>query len=322
MKTRRWINATAIAMLTASALAACGGSDDKNSGGLEKTDLTIATLPTPDAATLYIAIQKGYFKAEGLNVKPVVLGNGSDNGSDISNRVVSGNADFADSGYIPIILAASNGAPLKIVVDAYQGRSKLYPIMTLPNSGIRQAKDLAGKKIGIINTNGFPALLTESALKGAGLSSSSVKYVEVQLPAMAAALKNHSIDAAFMSDPWVSQLEQQLGAQQVVDTMSGPTADLAVGGYIASTRYVQKNPKTVAAFKRAMLKAQTTAQDPTEIARVLPTFIKGLSPQTAQTIDLGTYPVSMSKTRLQRVADLMTQYGQLKRHYDVQPLLG
>lgn len=318
MNTRRWISATALIMLAASALTACGGSDKKSSGGLEKTNLTVATLPTPDAATLYLAIQKGYFKAEGLNVKPSILGNGAD----IVNRVVSGNADFADSGYIPIILAASNGVKLRVVVDAYQGRSKLYPIMTLPSSGIHDAKGLAGKKIGIINTKGFPALLTQSALQGAGLKVSDVKYVEVQLPAMAGALKNHSIDAAFMSDPWVSQLEQQLGARQVVDTMSGPTADLAVGGYIASQRFAQKNPKTVAAFQRAMAKAQADAQDRNQISQVLPTFIKGLSPQTAQTINLGSYPVSLNKTRLQRVADLMTQYGQLKQHYDVQPLLG
>jgi NitT/TauT family transport system substrate-binding protein len=317
MKTRHWISATAVVALAASLLSACGGSDKKNAGGLEKTDLTVATLPTPDAATLYLAIKKGYFKAEGLDVKPVIIGNGAD----IVQRVVSGSADFADSGYIPIILAASHGVRLKIVVDAYQGRSKLYPIMALPSSGIKDAKGLEGKKIGIINTKGFPALLTQSALKGAGVPANSVHYVEVQLPAMAAALKNKSIDAAFMSDPYVSQIEQQLGARQVVDTMSGPTADLAVGGYIASQRYTQQNPKTVAAFKRAMLKAQTDAQDRNEISGVLPTYIKGLQPQTAQTINLGTFPTSLNKTRLQRVADLMTQYGQLKGHFDVQTLL-
>jgi NitT/TauT family transport system substrate-binding protein len=111
---------------------------------------------------------------------------------DTIQRVVSGNVDFADSGYIPIILAASNGVKLRIVVDAYQGRGKLYPIMTLPNSGIHNAKDLAGKKNGIINTKGFPALLTESTLTAAGVPVSSVKYTEVQLPARSAATSPRS----------------------------------------------------------------------------------------------------------------------------------
>ena len=52
MTTRRWISATAIITLVASAITACGGSDKKSSGGLEKANLTVATLPTPDAATL------------------------------------------------------------------------------------------------------------------------------------------------------------------------------------------------------------------------------------------------------------------------------
>jgi NitT/TauT family transport system substrate-binding protein len=71
-----------------------------------------------------------------------------------------------------------------------------------------------------------------------------------------------------------------------------------------------------------MGKAQTDAQDRGEITQILPKYIKGLSPQTARTINLGTYPTSLNKARLQRVADLMTRDGQLKGHYDVQPLLG
>jgi NitT/TauT family transport system substrate-binding protein len=318
VKTRNWTSAIAVVALAASLLSACGGSDKKNAGGLEKTNVTIATLPTVDAATVYLAIKKGYFKAEGLNVKTSII----QNNPDIIQRVLSGNLDFAHVNYVTLFVATANGVKVKIISDAYQGRDKLFPIMALPSSGIKDAKGLQGKKIGIINTKGFPALLTQSALSGAGVPVNSVHYVEIQLPAMGTALKNKSIDAAFMADPYVSQIEQQFGARPVVDTMSGPTADLAVSGYITSPRFAQQNPKTVAAFKRALAKAQADAQDRNEITGVLPTYIMGLTPQTAQTISLGTYPTSLNKTRLQRVADLMTQYGQLKGHYDVQPLLG
>jgi NitT/TauT family transport system substrate-binding protein len=318
MKIRRWSYATVIAMLAMSALTACGGSDSpKSSSGLEKTDLKVGLLPIPDVATVYLARSKGYFKAEGLNVTPTILSNGSETIS----RVMSGGVDFSYSAYIPIVQAASSGVKIRVVSDGYQGRSNLYPIITLPNSPIHSAKELAGKKIGLINTKGFPSLLTDAALKNAGVEPKDVHLVGIQYPNMPVALQNHSIDAAFMTEPYLSQSQQKFGARMIVDTMAGPTADLPVGGYIASQKFAKENPKTLAAFQRAMAKAQAAATDRNLVGQILPTYVKGLSPQVAQTITLGVYPGSLSKTRLQRVADLMTELGALKQHYDVSAIL-
>jgi NitT/TauT family transport system substrate-binding protein len=318
MKIRRWTIATAIAMLATSALTACGGSDSpKKSGGLEKTNIKVGLLPIPDAAAVYLGISKGYFKAAGLNVTPTIL----TNGSETISRVMSGGVDFAYSAYIPIVQAASAGVKVKVVTDGYQGRSNLYPIVTLPNSSVHNATQLKGKKIGVINAKGFPSLLTYAALKNAGVAPNQVHLVEIQYPNMQAALQNHSIDAAFMTEPYFSQSEEKFGARMVVDTMSGPTANLPSGGYIASQKFAKQNPKTVAAFDAAMAKAKVAASDRNLVGQILPTYVKGLSPQTAQTITLGTFPGSLSKTRLQRVADLMTELGVLKQHYDVSGML-
>jgi NitT/TauT family transport system substrate-binding protein len=318
MKVRRWTYATALATLAVSAFTACGGSDSsKSSSGLEKTDIKVGVLPIPDAATVYLARSKGYFKAEGLNVTPTILANGSETIS----RVMSGGVDFSYSSYIPIVQAATQGVKIKVVTDGYQGRSNLYPLITLPNSPIHNAKQLVGKKIGLINTKGFPSLLTDAALKNQGVAPDQVHLVEIQYPNMPAALQNHSIDAAFMTEPFLSQSQQKFGARVILDTMTGPTADLPVGGYLTSQKFAKQNPKTVAAFQRAMAKAQAAATDRNQVGQILPTYVKGLSPQVAQTITLGTYPASLSKTRLQRVADLMTELGTIKQHYDVSGVL-
>ncbi len=319
MKVRPWIYATAVIAVAAMALSACGGDNSKNgSGGLEKTNLKVGLLPIPDAATIELAIQKGLFKAEGLNVTPLFLANGSETIS----RVTSGNVDFSYSAYIPIIQAADKRIPLRIVADGYQGREKLYPIITLPSSSIREPKDLAGKKIGLINRKGFPSLLTQSALKSVGLDPAKATLVEIQYPQMNQALENHSIDAAFMTEPYLSQAQQKLGVRKVLDTMSGPTADLAVGGYVTSQRFAKQNPNTIAAFQRAVSKAQAIAGDRNQVSAILPTYVKGLSADVAKNINLGVYPVTLNKTRLQRVSDLMSQFGVISKPYDVQALLG
>lgn len=313
MKTFRWVSA---AVLVAVILAGCGRSPATTTG-LEKTDLKVGILPIPDAATVYIAKEKGYFAAEGLNVTPVVLANGSETVS----RVVSGGVDIAYSAYVPIIQAVSSGVQVRVVGDGYQGRAGLYPIVTRPDSPIHDARQLAGKKIGLINTKGFPSLLTDAALAGVGVPASAVHLVEIPYPNMPAALQNGSIDAAFMTEPYLSQSRKTFGARVVVDTMSGPTADLPVGGYVSSPRFVDGNPKTVAAFDRAIVKAQAAAADRALVGQTLPTYIRGLSPDVAQSITLGTFPATLDPAALQRVADLMTQFGVLKEHFDVQRLL-
>jgi NitT/TauT family transport system substrate-binding protein len=318
MKVRPWTYATAVIAVAAMALSACGGETaKKGSGELEKTSLKVGLLPIPDAATVELAIHKGFFKAEGLNVTPLFLANGSETIS----RVLSGNVDFSYSAYIPIIQAADKGVPLHVVADGYQGREKLYPIVALPSSKIREPRDLAGKKIGLINRKGFPSLLTQAALKSVGVDPTKATMVEIQYPQMAQSLENRSIDAAFMTEPYLSQSQQKLGVREVLDTMSGPTADMEVGGYVSSQRFAKQNPHTVAAFQRALVKAQSVAADRNQVAGVLPTYIKGLSPDVAKNINLGVYPVSLNKTRLQRVADLMAQFGVTAKPYDVQTLL-
>ncbi|WP_345397950.1 ABC transporter substrate-binding protein [Nonomuraea salmonea] len=67
--------------LTLGAVACSSGGDPNTSappsadaaGGLEKTQLKIATLPAIDSAAIYVAIDQGLFEKEGLEVTPQVV---------------------------------------------------------------------------------------------------------------------------------------------------------------------------------------------------------------------------------------------------------
>jgi NitT/TauT family transport system substrate-binding protein len=299
---------------------ACGGSHAaaKNSGGPEKSNLKVGILPTWDAAAVYLAIKRGYFKAEGLNVTPVILANGDE----AISRTMSGAIDISHNGYTTPIAAASRGVKLRIIVDASQAKPNMYVLVTPPKSNIHQPKDLAGKKIGVINSKGLPALLSAAALQLAGVDPKTVTFVDIPYPNMGSALQRGSVDAVFATDPFLTRFEQTLGVRAVLDTINGPTADFPIGCYHTSQRFAQQNPNTVAAFQRAMAKAQAlAASDRNQVAQVLPEYIKGLTSQTAQTITLGTFSTSLNKARIQRVSDFMTQQKALHGHFDVQAML-
>jgi NitT/TauT family transport system substrate-binding protein len=303
----------ALASLTLFAVA-CGGPTGGD--GPERTDLRVGVLPTWDAAAVYVAVEKGYFRDEGLEVTPVVLASSEE----AVSRNLSGAVDIAHDGYVTPIMAASKGLRLRIIVDSARAKPGMYVIVAPGNSPIRSPEDLAGTTIGMTNSKGLPALLTDTALERADAGDAT--YVDVPYPTMGAALQNGSIDASFATDPFLTRFRETLGARVVLDTISGPTDDFPIGCYHVTDRFANDNPRTVAAFQRAMARAQELAmRDPSEVTRVLPSYIKGLTRQTADTITIGTFATSLDSSQAQRVADFMTEQGMLDSRFDVSDMV-
>ena len=91
----------------------------------------------------YVALDKGYYKAEGLEVN-ILRGQGS---IDAVKKVASGAAaiGFADAG--ALALARSNdGIPVKMLAIIYA--TPPHAIFALADSGINKPKDLEGKTCG------------------------------------------------------------------------------------------------------------------------------------------------------------------------------
>jgi NitT/TauT family transport system substrate-binding protein len=295
----------------------CGGSGAPGGGnaqGPERTDIKVGVLPTWDAAAVYLAGKEGYFQAEGLKVTPVVLASSEE----AVSRNLSGAVDIAHDGYVSPIAAASRGLKLRIIVDSARAKHNMYVIVTPKASTVHAPKDLAGTTIGMINSRGLPALLTGAALQSAGVDPANVRFVDVTYPTMGTALQNGSIDASFATDPFQAQFKQTLGARVVLDTIGGPTEDFPIGCYHTTQQFAKQNPRTVAAFQRAMARAHKLAvSNPDQVTHVLPSYISGLTPQTADAITIGTFSSSLDKADAQRVADFMTQQHMLSGRFDV-----
>lgn len=310
-----------VALITAVVLTAagCGGSDDnKSSGsGLEKSTINVGLLPVADAAQLKLAIDRGFFRAEGLTVKTQML----QGGAEAPPKLQSGNLDLAIGAYVPFFMAKAGGFPLHIVADAFETAPGTHTIMVAKDSPIHSVKDLAGKKIAVNVKHNLATLLIQATLQPQGIKLDENKnFVAVPFPNMEAALKNHSVDAAQLVEPFGTQAQKSIGARLITDLSEGPTTNFPVGGYASTESWAKKNPKTAAAFQRAIYKAQAVLADRQVLAQTLPTYTQ-IDPATAATIHTGIYPTSINTTRLQRVADIMQQYGYLQQPLDVKALL-
>jgi NitT/TauT family transport system substrate-binding protein len=310
------------ALITAMALTAagCGGGGSKegtSGSGLEKSTITVGFLPVADGAQLKLAIDRGFFKEEGLTVKIQMM----QGGAEAPPKLQSGNLDLALGAYVPFFMAKAAGFPLHIVSDAFETAPGTHTIMVAKDSPIHTVKDLMGKKIGVNVKHNLATLLIQATLQPQGIKLDEDKnFVAIPFPNMEAALKNHSVDAVQFVEPFGTQAQKAIGARLITDLSAGPTANFPVGGYASTESWAKKNPKTLAAFQRGIAKAQALLSDRQLLAQTLPTYTQ-IDAATAATIHTGVYPTSINTTRLQRVADIMRQYGYLKNPLDVKSLV-
>jgi NitT/TauT family transport system substrate-binding protein len=90
---------------------------------------------------------------------------------------------------------------------------------------------------------------------------------------------------------------------------------------MATEDWVQKYPKTLAAFQRAIAKAQQLAgSDRKEVEKAILLYTK-IDAKAASVITLGTYPTELSENRMQKVADLMLEYKYLDSPVDVKSVI-
>lgn len=318
---RRRLRAFTLAVASAAALASgCGGTSPAGGSGhgLEKTHITVGVLPIIDNAAFYIAQRDGLFRAQGLDATPLVLANGTLG----TQLLLPGRLDFAFSNYVTTILSASHGTRLRVIAGGHQATPGNTVIVVPKGSPMRSPQDLRGKTIAVNALQNIGPLLVNAALARYGVPRSAVRIVAIPFPQMAAALANHTVDAAWMTEPFLTEAEKLHGARPLVDTATGPTAGFPIAGWETTQRFAQQDPKTVAAFQRAITQAQALAARAANVQQVLPGYIKGVTPQLAASLNLGAFPGSVSQAQLQRVADLMRSEGMLSGRFNASQLLG
>jgi NitT/TauT family transport system substrate-binding protein len=157
----------------------------------------------------------------------------------------------------------------------------------------------------------------------------SVKFPAqpIPFPDMAGELSSGKIDAATMPEPFASIAEQQLGAVTLADLNQGATQEFPIEGYVVTKAWARAYPNTLKRFLAALEQGQEIAD--TNRAAVEQAFetIKGGAPDgqvpssIASLMALNTYPIGIDQARLQRVADVMHQFGLLPNRFDVGSML-
>src|SRR5258708_10988982 len=116
-------------------------------------------------------------------------------GGDIGNAVVGSVADARGKG-IPILYIAPAGL--------YDSASPTAALVTIKDSPVAKASDLTGKVVAISGLNDLTYFATRAWIDQNGGKSADVKFIELPFPAMAAAVEQKRVDAAYVIEPFLT----------------------------------------------------------------------------------------------------------------------
>jgi NitT/TauT family transport system substrate-binding protein len=321
--------ASRIALITMSAALAMSGCSISGSGNSGSGQLTVGIVPGIDNSPLMVGQQEGLFRDHGLNVVTTRFPSLKAE----FQALRSGSVDIAVGDYADFFYEeATNMASLHLVADGYDATPGVMEVLTRPGSGITTPQGLEHKVVATPEPQLIPSftgsytsdivpysietLATESVLQSDGVPPASVKWKPTPVQNMIRELGSGQVSAILATEPYVIAAESQLGAVEVVDSVSGPTASLPLSGYFSLNAYADTHRSQLQQFQAALGSAQADAATAGPLQALLPSFT-GMSAQDAAMETLGLFPTSLSVGEVQRVADLMYDSGVISRPLNV-----
>ncbi|MBF0276937.1 MAG: ABC transporter substrate-binding protein [SAR324 cluster bacterium] len=214
----------------------------------EKIDFILNWIAGGDHAPYYYALQEGWYAEAGIELD-IQQGKGSGMSAQRTGigKTQVGLADLGTA-----LVARGKGADLVAVMNIYANSP--YGMYWLKDSGIKDLKDMAGKKIGNPSWDAarqmWPALA-----KSVGMDPKSVTWVNIQPNAKLPALISRDIDITTSFYNIHHIFQAKLG-----DNMGFfPWKEYGVNPYgnsiIVNGSYLKKNPDVIKAFVRVNQKA-------------------------------------------------------------------
>lgn len=257
MKVKRSTNVGPVALLVGAAvlqillLGACIPRKAAPAAAPEKIRLFYST--NVNAVLVYVALSKGYFTREGLEVEA----QGSPFGKVALQAVLDGKADIATVADTPFAIAVADGKDLSTLASI-QTSNRNEALVADRGRGIARPEDLRGKRIGVTlgtSSEYFNYVL----LLSHGLGPADVRVVDLTPADMPAALLDGRVDAVSTWSPTIEKVERALGERALPFYEGGLyTETMLVASW---TDFADRHPAAVRRFLRALVEAERSVRE-------------------------------------------------------------
>lgn len=253
-------------------LSACTSSQGGSEAGtLKKIKLPMGYIPNIQYAPFYVAVEKGYFAKEGIEIEFDYSFE-----TDGVALVGAGELPFAVASGEQVLLARSQELPVVYAFAWYQQ----FPIsiISTPELNIATPADLKGQTIGLPGLFGANYIGLQAVLFEAGLTPDDVKMDAIgfnQVEAFATKQKNVVVGYA-ANEPIVLRSQ----GMEVVELRVSDYVQLAANGIVTSEMTIKDEPDLVRGMARALAHGiADTIANPEEAYKTSEKFVENLAEQ-------------------------------------------
>lgn len=273
-----------------------------------------------NCAAIFVAQENGYFQAEGIDVELMPL----IGGEKIMTALRVGEIDIGFSNVASTIFGFDDGAKFVSIVGgaAQDATCPVHGIFVRADSTIQTVADLANTKIAVNTNRAIDEVMVPPLVVKYGADPSGIQFVPIPFPDMFAALKDRDVDAVVQIEPFVTIGNADDRLRRISYNYIELQPVTEISSLVAMQAWIDLQPETVQAFRRAMVTAAAFANThPQETRNILGHYVE-LAPNILDTVVLPRFIAgSLNAELLDETIDLMRQASWLKTKFVAKDLL-
>jgi NitT/TauT family transport system substrate-binding protein len=253
-------------------LSACSSSGSANdTGAIKKIKLPMGYIPNIQYAPFYVAVEKGYFAKENLEIEFDYSFE-----TDGVALVGAGELPFAVASGEQVLLARAQGLPVVYTFAWYQQ----FPISVISKAdlNIKTPADLRGKTIGLPGLFGANYIGLQALLFSAGLTPADVQMEAIgfnQVEAFAAGQKDIVVGYTGNEPLILKSMGQDVNELRVADYVQ-----LTANGIISNEITIAQEPELIRSMMRAFARGiEDTIANPQEAYTISTKYVENLADQ-------------------------------------------
>lgn len=240
-----------------------GGCRKNATSGGASNKIRVGYIGLTCEAPIFSAVEKGFFKEEGLDVEMVKC-----EWANYKDVLALGGFDITHHLVMYFLKPIEQGLDIKFTAGIHKGCLR---VQASTKGNIKTVQDLRGKRIGVPGMGTPPFIFANRVLGANGIDASKdVTWRVFPAGELGLALDKGEVDAVADSEPIGSLLLADGKVRNVADQATDmPYKDEYCCAVIVNGKYLTANPKGAAAATRALLKgAKWVEANPAAAARL------------------------------------------------------
>ncbi len=277
------------------------------------TVIRLGTAPVESYALAFYGVDRGFFKAAGLDVQITSFSGGGG----VMAAAAGGALDVGCANVGAQANAHDHGLPFSMIAPGgdYVTSSPTTVLAIAKNAAFRTGKDMNGKTIGVSTLKDLQQASVMKWVDANGGDSSTLKFLEIPVPNMAPALTAGRIDGACVLEPSLTYSKNDI---RVLGKCYDAIAKrLSITTHFANNDWLAKNTAAAHAFIGAMRVTAQWANKNQAAAGAILAGVTKIPPATVAEMNRVIFGEKLDPATIQPVIDATAQYKFLAQTFNV-----